>query len=84
MERNPVCSLIAPVYVEGRRVRFRYVEYDAASRSARIGYDLVAMGDGGIRESMGETWHSFEEAPEVLAPPLLELARARLAELKDG
>jgi hypothetical protein len=77
-------SLLGPVYVEGRRVQFWYVDYDPATDAARLGYELVAMHDQATRESLGETWYPFAEARPLLHPSMWELACTRLAELRGG
>ncbi len=48
-------SLLAPVYVEGRRVQFWYVDYDPATDSARPGYQGVGMPDQDSRERLAKS-----------------------------
>jgi hypothetical protein len=45
--------MVGPVYVEGRRVQFWYVDHDRATDTARLGYELVAMCARGSRNFGG-------------------------------
>jgi hypothetical protein len=71
------------VYVEDGRIQLWYIEYDEATDTARLGIELLVMKPP-TRESLGETWYSFDEARPLVHPDLWELACARLAELRGS
>jgi hypothetical protein len=73
--------MVGPVYMEGGRVQFWYVDYDRATDTAWLGYELLLMKPP-TREVVGEAWYSFDEARPLLHPSLWQSACARLAELR--
>lgn len=73
--------LVGSVYQPGRRVQFWHVEYDVGTRTARLGFELIAMNEP--RENLGETWYPFDEARSLLHPDLWDFACKQLSKLQS-